>query len=148
AAKWITRFGSLEELIARADEVTGKVGQNFRDHLDDVLRNKRLNRLVTDVDLQVDVADLTMGDADRAAVDSLFDNLEFASNLRERLYAVLDFGEADFGGSEKPTEGFTVDVTVPEVGEVVTWIDEHLTPEHCAEQAPVGRSEEHPSELQ
>ena len=102
AAKWITRFGSLEELIARADEVTGKVGQSFRDHLDDVLRNKRLNRLVTDVDLQVDVADLTMGDADRAAVDSLFDNLEFASNLRERLYAVLDFGEADIGDSANP----------------------------------------------
>ena len=138
AAKWITRFGSLEELIARADEVTGKVGQSFRDHLDDVLRNKRLNRLVTDVDLRVDVADLTMGEADRAAVDSLFDNLEFASNLRERLYAVLDFGEADIGDSAKPTEGFTVDVTVPEVGGVATWIDEHLRVEDSTEQAPVG----------
>src|SRR5699024_12406786 len=68
----------------------------------------------------------------------LFDNLEFASNRRERLYAVLDFGEADIGDSEKPTEGFTVDVTVPEVGEVATWIDEHLRVEDPTEQAPVG----------
>ena len=139
AAKWITKFGSLEELIARADEVTGKVGQNFRDHLDDVLRNKRLNRLVTDVDLRVDVGDdLIMGVADRAAVDSLFDNLEFASNLRERLYAVLNFGETDTGDDEGTAEGFTVDVTVPEVGGLAAWIDEHLAAGTLTAQAPAG----------
>lgn len=138
AAKWITKFGSLEELIARADEVTGKVGQNFRDHLDDVLRNKRLNRLVTDVDLRVDVGDLHLGEADRGAVDSLFDNLEFASNLRERLYTVLNFGEADTSDAEQPAEGFTVDVTVPETGGLAAWIDEHLAVGSLTTQAPAG----------
>lgn len=139
AAKWITKFGSLEELVARADEVPGKAGQNFRDHLDDVLRNQRLNKLVTDVELDTGVRELGLGEADRAGVDALFDNLEFASNLRERLYAVIRAGE-----SEEPTEdggaveGFTVDVTVAATGGVAAWITEHASAEALTERAPAG----------
>ncbi|MBQ1082749.1 MULTISPECIES: DNA polymerase I [unclassified Nocardiopsis] len=139
AAKWITKFGSLEELVARADEVPGKAGQNFRDHLDDVLRNQRLNKLVTDVELDTAVRDLGLGEADRAGVDALFDNLEFASNLRERLYAVIraDDGEesAEAGGA---VEGFTVDVTVAATGGVAAWITEHASAESLTDQAPAG----------
>ncbi|MFV2197898.1 DNA polymerase I [Nocardiopsis sp. LOL_012] len=123
AAKWIAKYGSLEELVARADEVTGKAGQNLRDHLDDVLRNHRLNRLVTDVDLGVDVADLAVGEADRAGVDALFDNLEFASNLRERLYAVIRTGrEEEPAGGE---EGFEVELTVAGTGDLAAWLAGH-----------------------
>ncbi|MFE1169311.1 DNA polymerase I [Nocardiopsis sp. NPDC058789] len=139
AAKWITKFGSLEELVARADEVPGKAGQNFRDHLDDVLRNQRLNKLVTDVELDTGVRELGMGEADRAGVDALFDNLEFASNLRERLYAVIRAGEgaeaAEEGGAG---EGFTVDVTVAATGGVSAWIAEHASAEALTEHAPAG----------
>ncbi|NUQ88864.1 MAG: DNA polymerase I, partial [Glycomyces artemisiae] len=35
AAKWITKYGSLDGLVAKADEITGKAGQSLRDHLDD-----------------------------------------------------------------------------------------------------------------
>lgn len=139
AAKWITKFGSLDELVARADEVPGKAGQNFRDHLDDVLRNQRLNRLATDVELDSGVAELGLGEADRAGIDALFDNLEFASNLRERLYAVIRAGEDSAGDAEGGgAEGFAVDVTVAVTGGVAGWLAEHAAGEGLTAEAPAG----------
>ncbi len=140
AAKWIQKFGSLEELVTRADEVPGKAGQSFRDHLDDVLRNQRLNKLVTDVALDTGVAELALGEADRAGIDALFDNLEFASNLRERLYAVIRTGEDGAGsaGEGDAVEGFSVDVTVAETGGVAAWLVEHAAAEGLTEEAPAG----------
>ncbi|GAA1115270.1 DNA polymerase I [Nocardiopsis metallicus] len=140
AAKWIQKFGSLEELVTRADEVPGKAGQNFRDHLDDVLRNQRLNKLVTDVALDAGVAELALGEADRAGIDALFDNLEFASNLRERLYAVIRSGrdEAEGAGDGEPVEGFEVDVTAAGTGQVAVWLAEHAAAGALTERAPAG----------
>ena len=34
AAKWLNQFGSLDQIIARAEEVTGKIGESLRNHLD------------------------------------------------------------------------------------------------------------------
>ncbi|OOC53215.1 MULTISPECIES: DNA polymerase I [Nocardiopsis] len=129
AAKWITKYGSLDELVAHADEIPGKAGQNFRDHLDDVLRNQRLNRLATDVALDVDVRALGLGEADRTGIDALFDNLEFASNLRERLYSVIRLEDGAETAEAAPSEGFRVDLTVAGTGELASWITEHAAPD-------------------
>ena len=145
AAKWIAKYGSLDELIAHADEIGGKAGQNFRDHMDDVLRNQRLNLLATDVELGADVASLVLGAVDRPGIDALFDNLEFASNLRERLYAVLriDEGGGPGEGGDGVSEGFSVDVTVAGTGELAAWLGEHAaadtpTDDTLTAQAPAG----------
>ena len=58
AAKWITQFGSFAELVERADEVKGKAGQNFRDHLEAVKLNRVLTEMVKDVELPRAPADL------------------------------------------------------------------------------------------
>ena len=123
AAKWITKYGSLDELVAHADEVTGKAGQNFRDHLDGVLRNHQLNLLATDVEVGPDVSLLTMKEADRAGIHALFDNLEFASTLRDRLFSVI--GEVPEDSSAKNGEGFSVDLSIPGPGEVAAWLQTH-----------------------
>ena len=139
AAKWIAKFGSLEALVERADEVTGKAGQNFRDHLADVLRNQRLNKLVTDVPLDAEVGALGLGETDRAGVDALFDNLEFASNLRERLYTVVRTAEPGEGeGADGAGEGFEVDVTVAGTGDVAAWLTEHASVDGVTTEAPAG----------
>ncbi|MEV2274821.1 DNA polymerase I [Nocardiopsis sp. NPDC049922] len=138
AAKWIAKYGSLDALVAHVDEVTGKAGQNLRDHLDDVLRNQRLNRLATDVDLGVAVDDLLIAEADRSGIDALFDNLEFASNLRERLYAVIRVGEPEGGAEAEAAEGFSVDVTVAGTGAVAAWLTEHAAADALTAEAPAG----------
>ncbi|CAM3985115.1 DNA polymerase I [Nocardiopsis rhodophaea] len=128
AAKWITKYGSLDELVAHADELTGKAGQNFRDHLDDVLRNQRLNELATDVEVATPVTELTMRDADPASINSLFDALEFASTLRDRLFAVMGADSTQGGGeSDGDGEGFSVDLTVVGTGEVDAWLRGHAS---------------------
>ena len=50
AAKWINQFGDLDEIVARVDEITGKAGESLREHLADVIRNRRINELVRDLD--------------------------------------------------------------------------------------------------
>lgn len=92
AAKWIREYGTLTELVARADELRGKVGESFRQHLDGVLLNRHLTELVRDVPLDASVADLGAQEFDRAAVHQLFDQLEFRT-LRERLLEA--FGEQE-----------------------------------------------------
>ncbi len=51
AAKWINQFDGLDNVVAHAEEITGKTGQALREHLDDVIRNRRLNALVCDLSL-------------------------------------------------------------------------------------------------
>ena len=77
AVKWLGQFGSLDALLENADKVTGVVGSNLREHLDDVRRNRTLNRLLRDVELPVTVADLEVQPMDAQAVRDIFARLEF-----------------------------------------------------------------------
>ncbi|MDN5559522.1 MAG: DNA polymerase I, partial [Ruaniaceae bacterium] len=88
AAKWLAQFDGLENIIARVDEVPGKAGESLRAHLDDVLRNRKLNHLLTDLDLPVGPQDLVRGTGDRSAVADLFTTLEF-NQLRERVNSIM-----------------------------------------------------------
>ena len=63
AAKWINQFDGLDNVIARADEITGKKGEALRAHLGDVIRNRHLNALIRDLTLPV-----RPGETSRAAV--------------------------------------------------------------------------------
>ncbi|MEU4015808.1 DNA polymerase I [Microbacterium sp. NPDC028030] len=92
AVKWLTQFGSLDELIARADEIKGVVGGNLRDHIDDVRRNRKLNRLLTDVELPVGPADLAVTPIDAQAVRDIFARLEFRT-LLPRVFEAVGAGE-------------------------------------------------------
>lgn len=77
AVKWINQFGSLEEILRRQDEIGGKVGESLREHAHLAERNRRLNRLVRDVELPIELAELTRGEMDLAAVQQMFTKLEF-----------------------------------------------------------------------
>ncbi|GAB3601815.1 DNA polymerase I [Microbacterium aureliae] len=93
AVKWLTQFGSLEELLRRADEIKGVVGGNLREHLDDVRRNRALNRLLTDVELPVGPADLAVRPIDAQAVRDIFARLEFRT-LLPRVFEAAGVDEA------------------------------------------------------
>ena len=109
AAKWLTQYGDLQGVVAHVDEITGKAGENLRAHLDGVLRNRRLNRLVDDLDLPLTVDDLERGTWDREEVHQVFDGLEFRV-LRDRLFQTFEV-EADEveGGFELEGHVLTTD---------------------------------------
>ncbi|WP_208321409.1 DNA polymerase I [Microbacterium hydrocarbonoxydans] len=92
AVKWLTQFGSLDELLERSGEIKGVVGGNLRDHIDDVRRNRKLNRLLTDVELPVAPADLAVTPIDAQAVRDIFARLEFRT-LLPRVFEAVGAGE-------------------------------------------------------
>lgn len=93
AARWINTYDGLDNVIAQADKITGKKGEAFREHLGDVIRNRRLNALVRDLDLGVAVDDFARTEWDRAAALELLDELEFRGELRTRIMDVVAPGE-------------------------------------------------------
>ena len=89
AAKWINQFDGLDNVIAHAEEITGKKGESLREHLDDVIRNRHLNALVCDLPLEVAPDDLVRTEWDRQAALELLDELEFRGELRTRILDTL-----------------------------------------------------------
>ncbi|AWR21441.1 DNA polymerase I [Aurantimicrobium photophilum] len=85
AVKWINEYGSLEEILRRADEIGGKVGESLREFKENAIRNRRLNRLIPDVDLPVGPADLERLPFDSESVKEVFGRLEFKSLLTRVL---------------------------------------------------------------
>ena len=131
AARWVSEFGSLTELVDRVDEVKGKAGEKLREHLGSVLRNRQLTELARDVPLEVGPAGLVPVPWDRDQIHQLFDTLQFRV-LRDRLYSTLPngiTGAATAAGAEAsgPAEGFEVAVSVPGPDELAAWLDEHAT---------------------
>jgi DNA polymerase-1 len=120
AAKWINQYDGLDNVIANADQIKGKAGDSFREHLGDVIRNRRLNALVCDLALTATPTDLAAQPWDRQEVHQLFDSLEFRV-LRERLFATLESEE------EIDDSGFELDGTRLEQGALAGWLAEHAT---------------------
>ena len=103
AAQWINKYDGLDNLLARADEIGGKRGAALREHMDDVVRNRRLNRLLTDMDLGVAPADLARRATDVAAIDRLFASLEFG-RLRVKVREVAGIGMGQAPAAEPAEE--------------------------------------------
>ncbi len=130
AAKWVAEFGSLSALVDQVDEVKGKAGDKLREHLGDVLRNRRLTELARDVPLASGPLDLTPAAWDREQIHQLFDTLQFRV-LRDRLYATLPNGIAGAAPAitaaapGEPEAAFDVEISMPGPGEVAAWLAEH-----------------------
>lgn len=89
AAKWINTYDGLDNVITHADKITGKKGEALREHLGDVIRNRQLNALVRDLDLERRPEDLVLRPWDRQTALTLFDDLEFRGELRQRTIDTL-----------------------------------------------------------
>ena len=92
AAKWVVEYGSLHELIANIDKLSGKVGQSLRDSINDVIRNRELTQLVANVPLDLSIDALAWSGVDESKTNPLFDKLEFKT-LKERMKPILIKGE-------------------------------------------------------
>jgi DNA polymerase-1 len=100
AAKWINLYGGLEGVLEHLDAIGGKVGDSLRANVDDVKRNRRLNRLHTDLELPLTLDDLAEPRPDEAALEALFDELEFKT-IRTRLFAL--YSSQDVESAERET---------------------------------------------
>ena len=119
AVKWINQYGSLAGVLEHADEIKGVVGEKLREQSDRAIRNRKLNHLLTDVDLPFGPADLKRQPINTAAVREVFDKLQF----RTLLDRVLKIAAAEGGSEEVPTDALLTGTELPPVR---TMVDEEL----------------------
>ena len=85
AVKWLKEYGSLDEIMAHADEFKGKVGEYLRDSLEQLPLSKELVTIKKDVELEVDPVTVNRQSPDTDALRELFGRYEFKSWLAEVL---------------------------------------------------------------
>lgn len=85
AAKWLTQYSTLDNLIQHAHEITGKVGDNLRGVIANLALIRELVTIKQDVILKITPHDLTPQPPDQEKLRKLFAHLEFKSWLAELL---------------------------------------------------------------
>lgn len=144
AAKWITTYGGVDGVIARADEIKGKAGDSLRERLADVIRNYEINCLVSDLELPLRPEDARWTGWDREAVHQVFDTLEFRI-LRDRLYQYLEAVEPE------AESGFDLTGEVlTEPGALAGWLTTHAptgTPVGLAVKLDTGPNRRHTASI-
>ncbi len=83
AVKWLTQYGSLDQLMAHAQEIGGVVGENLRRALPWLPRARELLTIRRDLSLPVHVTSLVPRAPDTATLRELFSRFEFRNWLRE-----------------------------------------------------------------
>jgi DNA polymerase-1 len=85
ASKLIADYGSLEGIYDHLAELTPRLRQNLAEHRDQAFLNRKLMKLVRDLDLDLDLARLQIGEWDRGAAKQTFESLEFFSLWEDLL---------------------------------------------------------------
>ncbi|MEW6166989.1 MAG: DNA polymerase I [Pseudomonadota bacterium] len=83
AAKWLAEHGSLDAIIANADAIKGKVGENLRAHLDQLPLARELATIRRDVELPLTLDDLHPRAPDTARLAEIYRSQEFNRLLEE-----------------------------------------------------------------
>ena len=83
AARWLQEYGSLDQLVAHADAIPGKIGENLRNHLDQLPLSKQLATVRCDVELGVTPDDLRRRPPDKALLREWYQRLEFNTWLKQ-----------------------------------------------------------------
>ncbi len=77
AAALIVQYGDLDQVLAHADEVKGKMGENLRAHKEDALLSRKVATIRTDAPIEINLADAKFPTFDPAQVVAAFSALGF-----------------------------------------------------------------------
>ena len=83
AKKWISTYGDLDTLLAKADEIKGKIGESLRQHKEAAVLSRSLVEIPTDLPIPFEPAALQRSDPDARKLKDLFVELEFHSLAAE-----------------------------------------------------------------
>lgn len=83
AVKWLTEYGSLDEIVAHADEIKGKVGENLREFIPKIPLSRELITLKYDVDLEFTPEQLVIKAPDNDRLRKMFSYWNFRTWLSQ-----------------------------------------------------------------
>jgi len=98
----IAKYGSIENLIANAQELKGKQQENVIEFAEQGLVSKMLATIITDIDVEFDEEKLIMCDVDAEKVREVFTELEFR-NLTKRILGEEEVTQTDFAHPKNGT---------------------------------------------
>ena len=98
AVKWLKQFESLDNLLAHADEVGGKIGDNLRNSIDALPMSRDLVTIRCDLELELDLDDLKVQQPDNETLHAMYLDLEFRTWLQ-------DMARGDEPGRQKKAAG-------------------------------------------
>jgi DNA polymerase-1 len=116
ATKLILQFGTVENLVAHAEEVANeKLRAKVEDYAQQALMSKRLATIVTDVPIEMDFAKMKFEEPNEQALAEIYTKLEFRSYLK-RLGLAEVAGAANHGDeapdAAEPCEYFDAEILV------------------------------------
>jgi DNA polymerase-1 len=112
AAKLLKQYGTLEEIYAHLDEVSGRFRSKLEEAKETAFLSRDLARIVLDAPVTLDLAACRLADYDRDAVKAVFQELEFRSLMNRLPDLDGDAGQqlAMFGSAEPEDSGESVTV--------------------------------------
>ncbi|WP_077531724.1 DNA polymerase I [Vreelandella utahensis] len=108
AVKWLQQYGDLDNLMAHADDVGGKIGENLRGALDQLPLSRDLARIRTELDLGYSVEALDPEPVDREQLLEQFREMEFRGWIRELENGGEQTGRKDDSRSDSSAAPATV----------------------------------------
>jgi DNA polymerase-1 len=83
AAKWLNQYDSLDNIIANADEIGGKVGESLRENLEQLELSRKLATIDCDVTLDLEPDELIQTEQDLDTLRARYTELEMNTLLRQ-----------------------------------------------------------------
>lgn len=81
AAKWLKQYETLDNLVAHADEIKGKVGESLRENLDQLPLSRELTTIKCDVELEHSISNLSMRAPQFDKLKQIYTEMEFKTWL-------------------------------------------------------------------
>ncbi|MBE0649240.1 MAG: DNA polymerase I [Bacteroidales bacterium] len=106
AAKLISEFGSIENLLQNTDKLKGKLKENLEQFSDQALQSKKLATILLDVPVEFDEEDLRVIPPNAEALKKLFDELEF------RTFAKRFFTQLSLENNQPDESGLELNFTI------------------------------------
>ena len=109
AVKWLTQYGTLDNVVAHAGEISGAVGENLRKALDWLPKARGLLTIKCDVGLPVKLEELGLKTQDRQKLDTLFESFDFKSWRKE----LQESGSKDEASTDAAAPALSVAAAAP-----------------------------------
>jgi len=108
AAKWLKQYETLDNLVAHADEIKGKVGESLRDNLDQLPLSRELTTIKCDVELDLAITDLAMRPVQTDKLKQIYTEMEFKTWLSNLSANGDESVDGHIEKEKKPTNYETV----------------------------------------
>ncbi|MBF6058909.1 DNA polymerase I [Thiomicrorhabdus heinhorstiae] len=95
AVKWLQAFGNIDNLVENASMITGKIGENLRNNLDQLKLSRELTTIKLDCDLPIGLEDINRHPADLEKLQELFAEYELRSWLGQVMKGEVPFSKSN-----------------------------------------------------